>query len=176
MGFEIETIRNIIGKHIYLLISLILHKNLFVVYFKRFSFCFKRHSVTKDRFLYELHIPICLYQIFSVRFSILRLRFLGFAHALFNFSTYAGFLVTLYIHTMSAFVDNILQCFIFNSSLATAEKGWGWWVAVGCFGGGDGGLVSLTLSACQAENARPKGSKNELKKKQPPLIRDNTFA
>jgi len=46
----------------------------------------------------------------------------------------------------------------------------------GVAGGGDGGLVSLTLSACQAENARPKGSKNELKKKQPPLIRDNTFA
>jgi len=35
----------------------------------------------------------------------------------------------------------------------------------GVAGGGDGGLVSLTLSACQAENARPKGSKNELKKK-----------
>jgi len=32
---------------------------------------------------------------------------------------------------MSAFVDNILQCFIFNSSLAKAEKGWGRWVVGG---------------------------------------------
>jgi len=57
--------------------------------------------------------------------------FWGFAHALFNFGIYAGFLVILYTHTMSAFVDNILQCFIFNSSLAKAEKGWGRWVVGG---------------------------------------------
>lgn len=105
----------------------------------------------------------------------------GFAHALFNFGIYAlgSFLSTLYIHTMSAFVDNILHCFIFNSSLAKGGEGLrvvGFWLAPRK--GGGGGLVRLTLSACQAKTHGQKAPRFETKKNraQPPLIRDNTFA